>query len=675
MNNRIVGDRDVVANRRLMLLISTVNHCPILDIDVVAHSDRMDIAAYYGIEPNGAMRSHNNFSNHRGVVGKPAIGSQLWGFSSDRFDDRHSACAKTIYIIFVAKLRLKFSTFYSLDALTHQNTPLELPPKYYLDYFEFLLEFVQRLYGNILNDQERQFIQTFATLSEDARCLFVRFSNRKGLFFRANKLKYSEIGDIPAALYELEACQLIAPLSISHAPYQEEILALFTKDEWVKMAPRTELSLKPLKKPDLIRFLAHTYEFSVLVHCVEEPVVKVNHEVEMMMFKFLFFGNRYADMTEFVIRDLGKVNFERYRDDAYTARFATRQEAEDKLMVSLAAEQFYEMQEAATPPEEVFDWWMNWQASIHQLSDVAQPSYARLVCRVALWLERQKLPEQALAVYQLTDELPSRERRVRLLHRMGLTDEAQALCDDIAHAPKNAEERFFALDFQEKIANTKTRVKKSVTKFLHEADSVAISGQYRYRVEQGVAEHFMAQGKQAVHAENYPWRGLFGLIFWDIIYDQNVQAIHHPLQRMPSDFYQPDFFRKRHTAIRERLSELDTPKKFEQAIESTFLEKFGVANVLVDWNDILLELLRLIVQRLTPAQLRALLLEMATNLREHTRGFPDLMVWDADHLWLVEVKSPTDHLSAQQLQWMQFLSDLGVKASVLRVVFVQETIH
>ncbi len=567
---------------------------------------------------------------------------------------------------------LNLANFSLLDAFSQPNTPVELPPKYYLDYFEFLLAFVQRLYGNILNDRELQFIETFNALSEDARCLFVRFSNRKGLFFRTNKLKYAEIEDIPAALYELEECGLIVPLGRAHEAYQDEVMQLFTKEEWVKMAPKTELSLKPLKKPDLIRFLTHTYEFGVLVGCIDEPVVKVGYEVEMMMFKFLFFGNRYADMTEFVIRDLGKVNFERYRDDAYTARFATRQEAEDKLMVSLTAEQFYDLQEAATPPEEVFDWLMNWQASIHQLSEVALPSYARLVCRVALWLERQKLPEQALSVYQLTHELPSRERRVRLLHRIGLLEEAQALCDEIARSPKNADERFFALDYQEKMANAKKRVTKSVTRFLQEADSVEISDAYRYRVEQGVAAYFIAQGQQAVHAENYPWRGLFGLVFWDIIYDQNVQAIHHPLQRMPSDFYQPDFFRKRQAAIRARLSELDTSEKFEQAIESTFLEKFGVANVLVDWNDILLELVRLIVRHLTPAQLRALLLEMATNLREHTRGFPDLMVWDESGLSLVEVKSPTDHLSAQQLQWMQFLSELGVKASVLRVVYVAD---
>ncbi|MFN4145971.1 MAG: VRR-NUC domain-containing protein [Runella sp.] len=545
----------------------------------------------------------------------------------------------------------------------------DLPLKYYLDYFRFLVDFVEQLYAPILNEREQTFLQKFNNLSEDAQCLFVRFGNRKGLFFRTSKLKYPEINDIPAALYELEDAGFIEPLATSHASYQDEILSLFTKEEWLRQAPPSELSLKPLKKPDLIRYLAHTFSFDTLIESISEPVVKMNFEVEVMMMKFLFFGNRYADMTEFVIRDLGKVNFERYRDDAYTARFATRQEAEDKLRVSLALEEFYEKQETVTPPEEIFDWFMNWQATLSSLSEVAQPSYVRFVNRVGAFLERQKLSEQALEVYQLTDQVPARERRVRLLHKIGLSEEARALCEEIALQPQNADERFFALDFIEKINHAKRRTKKSVTRFLQEAQSVVISGNFRPNVEQGVANYFIENGYQAVHSENYPWRGLFGLVFWDIIYDQNVQAIHHPLQRMPSDFYQPDFYRKREPQIKQRLAALDTQQKWTQVVVQTFQEKFGTANVLVDWSEVLLQLVLLIVRYLTPTQFRAVLLEMAVNLRENTRGFPDLMVWNEAGLELVEVKSPTDHLSAQQLYWIQFFADHQIKASVLRVVW------
>ena len=551
-----------------------------------------------------------------------------------------------------------------------EKQPVELPPKYYLDYFTFLLTFVQRLYNPILSESERKFIFTFGQLSNDAQCLFVRFSNRRGLFFRINKLKYIEIDDISAALYELEEAHFIEPLTTQHRANAEEIINLFTKEEWLKMAPPTDLSLKPLKKPDLVRYLLHYFDFGLLARQINtsETVIKMRFEEEVMMMKFLFFGNRHADMTEFVVRDLGKINFERFRDDAYTARFNTRQEAEDKLMVSLTSEAFFEMQELAMPPEDIFNWFMNWQASLsHELSDAAQSGYVRLINRIGAYLERQKLPEQALTVYELTQQAPARERRVRLLHRLGLTDEARALCEAIAQDPQNADERFFALDFQEKLNNTKSRVKKRVTQFLQDSETVVIAAENRYRVEQGVADYFVEQGRHAVHSENYPWRGLFGLVFWDIIYEENGQALHHPLQRTPSDFYQPGFFAKHEAKLRQRLSELSTSQDYAQHLESVFIEKYGMANVLVDWHEVLLELTRLIATRLQPAQLEGILLEMAQNLRQHTRGFPDLLVWDDYSLELIEVKSPTDHLSAQQLHWMQFMQKLGVRARVLRV--------
>ena len=556
-----------------------------------------------------------------------------------------------------------------------ENEPIELPPKYYLDYFTFLLAFVQRLYGHILSESEQKFIFDFGQLSEDAQCLFVRFSNRRGLFFRTNRLKYSEITDIPAALYELEEAHFIEPLTAQHRAAAEEIVNLFTKDEWLKMAPPTELSLKPLKKPDLVRYLLHYFDFGLLSQQINqtETVIKMRFEVEVMMMKFLFFGNRHADMTEFVVRDLGKINFERFRDDAYTARFKTRQEAEDKLMVSLTSEQFFELQQETTPPEDIFNWFMNWQSSLlHELSDAAQAGYVRLVNRVGAYLERQKLFEQALTVYELTQQAPARERRVRLLHRLGLTDEARALCEAIAQDPQNADERFFALDFQAKLDNAKSRVKKRVTQFLQDSETVVISPQNRYRVEQGVADYFIEQGRHAVHSENYPWRGLFGLVFWDIIYEENGQALHHPLQRTPSDFYQPGFFAKHETQLRQRLAELTTSQAYSQHIESVFIEKYGMANVLVDWHEVLLELTLLIVSRLTPHQLEEILMEMAKNLRQHTRGFADLLVWDDLYFELIEVKSPTDHLSAQQLHWMQFMQNLGVGARVLRVEWAKE---
>ena len=78
-----------------------------------------------------------------------------------------------------------------------------LPDKYYLDNFEFLLDFVEKKYHALLSVPEVNFITNFQALSEDAKCLYVRICNRKGIFFRLKKLAYNEINSIESAHIEL----------------------------------------------------------------------------------------------------------------------------------------------------------------------------------------------------------------------------------------------------------------------------------------------------------------------------------------------------------------------------------------------------------------------------------------------------------------------------------------
>lgn len=560
---------------------------------------------------------------------------------------------------------------------SQETSQPDLPPKYYLDNFRFVLGFVQNLYQSILVSVEQEFLKNFARLSEDAQCLFVRFSNRRGTFFKVNSLYYPELDDIPAALNELLEAGFIENLNGDHAGRSDEVINLFSKPELLLLTQALGSEYPPpksIRKPDLVRWLLHEYTFDDLLEVIEasEPVIKVAHESEVMMMKFLFFGNRYDDMTEFVIRDLGHVKFQSFQEENFSVRFETRKDVEDKLMISLTGETFHE-QKDELPPEEIYDWFMNWQGGlVGELSEVALPSYRRLILKVGAWLERKKLHEQALTVYQLTDHAPSRERRTRLLQRVGAAEEALALCKDMISNPQNADERFFGLDYKEKIQSKKKRVVRRTTQALQAAEAVDIPISYRFRVELGVMEYYRAREKNAIFSENEPWRALFGLVFWDIIYDTNVRAIHHPLQRVPSDFFLPDFFIKREVLLRDRLRELRQAEAFAERVISTYHDKLGTANVLVAWYEGLLEAVLLIVEYLTPDQLHTILLEMAQNLRENTRGFPDLLVWEAEHYDFIEVKSPTDHLSAQQLHWQHFFSSIGVNSKVLRVNWSQE---
>jgi hypothetical protein len=552
-----------------------------------------------------------------------------------------------------------------------------LTPRYYWDNFRYVLGLVRRLYDSLLNEAERDFLDRFDRLSIDAQCLYVRCSNRKGVFFRVNKFNYPEITELPAALAELLGAGFMSRLHASHEGMGSEALDVFTKADLLALLPleADEIrAMNKLKKDEVVRYALNELNFGEIVTSLttREPVVKVNFEAEVMMLKFLFFGNRGSDMTEFVMRDMGMMRVEQYDDSQMTARFRSRKEVEDKLLVSLTNETFYELKQAETAPPDIYNWFLNWNETRPNLTEIAMPGYQKLVCRVGAFLERSKLPDEALAVYELTDRVPARERRARLLFRNGLTDEALALLDEIAVTPQNAEERFFAQDFKEKILGTsqKKRTRKATTRFLLEAESVSIPAAYRHHVEAGVMNYYLEQGYEAAFTENYPWRGLFGLLFWDIIHDANVSAIHHPLQRAPSDFYLPDFYLRREGAMKKRLAELRTRDDWRRHVGRTYNAKYGILNVLVDWNDELLGLVNQLIALIDLEQLSLILLEMARNVREHTRGFPDLLIWnEVGEYSFVEVKSPTDHLGSQQLHWLQYFETIGVQGKVVRVVW------
>ena len=107
--------------------------------------------------------------------------------------------------------------------------PIILPEKYYLDYFNYLIDFVCKHYDHVLDVPEYLFIQTFNELSEDAKCLYLRFSNRRGDFFRLSKIDYAEINNKVAAKDELLHQDFI-DINQSVDPAQ---FKLFTKAELV----------------------------------------------------------------------------------------------------------------------------------------------------------------------------------------------------------------------------------------------------------------------------------------------------------------------------------------------------------------------------------------------------------------------------------------------------------
>lgn len=538
------------------------------------------------------------------------------------------------------------------------SAPPELESRYYLDHFESLLVHVETLYPTLLNSAERAFIDRFRGLSESARCLYVRLINRRPDFFRVARLDYPEIADPVAARAELEQAGLIEPLNARHVPELAAVLALFTLSELRRLAP--PLPVGSSKAERIERLIAE--HGATLLETIDEPVVQRLGMDRVRVLKLLFFGSLRQDMDQFVIRDLGHARFETVDADRLTPYFRAREQVEARLAIHVAGERFDELRDADAT--RIADWYRDWHTGLGAPDPLVELSLDRLTLKIARHVERAGALQAALALYALTERPPARERRVRLLARLERTDEAVALCERISVEPHHAAEAGFARDW---LARRTGERRRAVTRMLAEADEITLDARWRVCVEQGVLAWYRSRGWQGAFAENLPWRGLFGLLFWDLLFDPAVGAIHHPLQRAPSDLFRPEFHSRRREAIEGRLRLLDDPVALHSLLVATIERKQGISNPLVVWNESLPVLIERCCTLLRPEQLRAVLEHMARDLPTNGSGFPDLLVWNETDYCFVEVKSPTDQLAEQQRCWLERFQELGIAARLLRV--------
>ncbi|MEM8967551.1 MAG: VRR-NUC domain-containing protein [Bacteroidota bacterium] len=547
---------------------------------------------------------------------------------------------------------------------------IELPEKYYLDNFEALLRFVQEKSGNLMSRREKNFARKFLALPEDARCLFVRLTNRKGSFFRISKLAYAEINDLLETTDLLCQQKFFSRLSPKHSNEFTEVLSIFPKAELLTLLPKEELpkGYRSLKKPELITCAVAHLNTRKIINVLRqlEDIVRVGYEDQVAMLRFLYFGDIHSDMSQFVVRDLGIIKSELFNEDKLKAAYRTRQEAEDTFRMLRIYQEFRVLRdEAMAPADEIYRWFQNCSLTRQEFCSLALPTFDRLSLKIGKMLEQQSHPKFALSMYEQTEKPPARERRVRLLHKLGSKEEALQLCQNIISEPQNAEEKFFAEDFYNRIANKKRR--KQATDVLHDSPSITLPIEAQPCVELGVLEYYQNQGHEGCFVENYLWRGFFGLLFWDIIFDEDYEAIHHPFQARPTDFYTPDFLKKRKQKLIRRLGVLEKPSHFKKIINHHYETKLGMSNPMIGWHESLLPLVEQCYQQLEAKQIGAILMEMAKDLKENSRGFPDLFIWKEREYQFIEVKSPNDQLSAQQLYWLKFFRKQKIAAQVLRV--------
>lgn len=555
--------------------------------------------------------------------------------------------------------------------LVAKSSKIILPDTYYLDYFNFVLEHVQTHYLKILQEREEKFILQFKELSFESQCLFVRMANRKGDYFRPSKLVYREIKNVSLCLEELHRSEFI-----SYDDFEDtfKLLNLFTKPEIIEIGKTVtweDYYQKSNSKADITILIYENESDENIIKNLStyDQIVSMKKVEELDFIKLLFFGNHYGDMSQFVIKDIGNAKFEDFDNEKFTPHFHTREEADSYVYV---AQQYREFKLLRTEyePIELFDWFQNKEFGEPRKYPKPKKYYERFTNKFAYELEQSGYLEEALSLYQTTTLQPSYERQLRILRKLDREEEVIELAKYIIENSRNPKEQIFASDF---LSNTSAkRITKSTTKRLKIGDSIEIVQDTRLKVEDQAIMHFQEMGYEAFHTENFLWRSIFGLLFWEEIFDESMSAIHHPLQRAPSDIHDPKFYEKRESLIKSKLKTLSSKKKTIELIESNYQEKHGIANPFVYWFEGMLDLVIKTIGFISLKALKTIVHQIALNTKDNSTGFPDLLVYKGREYHFYEVKSPNDHLSEQQLFWLELMESNGIKVDILKIKWKNE---
>ncbi|NER63270.1 VRR-NUC domain-containing protein, partial [Pseudomonas sp. MAFF212427] len=305
-------------------------------------------------------------------------------------------------------------------------------PFYYLCNFQQVLAWLHLRYADLLDAQEREFMQQFAQLGRESQALLVRMVMRKGLVFRAGKLAYDEIGPTVPAMAPLVALGWVEEQPVLNL---EQLFQLLRKDE-ISGCFGAVLQRPRAAKAQLFEQLSVLYpDAQPLAQWwpgFAEPVYALRLQALCDRLRLLFFGNLHQDWSEFVLADLGLLRYEQVAFSEHSRALRERADIDLCLALHCCAEQL----QAGQPVAQVLALLDGLQSSNPWL----ERRRARLLFQLGQHCERSGDWAQALAIYPRSSHPQARTRQIRVLERSGDHAAALSLAEQARSHPANAAE-------------------------------------------------------------------------------------------------------------------------------------------------------------------------------------------------------------------------------------------
>ncbi|MDK9737398.1 VRR-NUC domain-containing protein [Vibrio sp. D404a] len=556
------------------------------------------------------------------------------------------------------------------------TTPV-LPPTYYLDNFQRLIDHAQQWYSDLLTPQEREWMTRFVALPSPSRCALVRMFSRKGHWFRSDKLNYQEIEDFDLQLVRLTEQGFIRSsfANKSSASHQSSSNhpSNFCHQETHPRLTCIELASELLTKPEVIQTFPELSSHRsarkdvLLEKLSDDPFTDFEQLpfvcVELLqpdlidLLLVLFFGNTHQDLSQFVLSDLGLNIFEPVSISLESRFFQNRAQVDELLALHEVQQHYYQLTSKSSSQLSALLESMPKESEHPTL--VRRRS--RLINLIARDLERLEEYELALHYFRQSHLPPSRERQARIHDKLNQVETMSDVVTDIIQHPLDIAELEVAQKLEQRVQRLQghkvPRAKKPSCVNEHlELDLSTV------RVEEAVRLNRQEQGWDCYFSENTFLNGLFGLAFWDVIFAEVECAFINQYQYRPLDLYHDDFVSKRANLIAQVLDALE--QQGARILLDTFDAKQGVANPFVQWGYFSKELLLQAIDHIPTSLLIELFRVLLKDLKLYRTGMPDLIAFNDDGFQWIEVKGPGDKLQDNQWRWIKEFERLEIPFSV-----------
>jgi DNA polymerase III subunit epsilon len=533
----------------------------------------------------------------------------------------------------------------------------DLPVYYYHDHFVEMVAFVRATYGSILTDEHDAFVVRFQHLSKDAQCLLVRMVNRRGAIFNRSLFRYAEISDLERATDDLLACGQARRLR------EEDYAAFVTclpKDILVagaKSAGRADIR-GSWPKAKLVDYFLAQVPFEVAAeHCGAAKFIALDDVRPLEFLLYLYFGKTEEDLKNFALRDLGILHTN--KATSFKARFTDGDEARACFHYSRLLDHL-EVKSPAICRSAVADI----LGGPNCPSDYAADLRSRAAWQTGQFFEKLGETDLARQLYRAGSSPECNERLVRLLYGTGDKADAEDLLRRMIDDPASDGEMVFATDFYaRKFGGRRTG---SCTELLRAGVTLTVDDVYRGNPEAGVAGVMRRRGYRVFFAENALWHSLFGLLFWDELFESDL--LHSSFDWVPHCLVDRSFARRFAAQIEDKLCAVRSGNALNLLLRS-IAAKWGRPNGIFAWDHVDVDALRLLLSGSSGAGIATILLAMCEGYREIRDGFPDLMLEKDGEVSFMEIKAEGDAIRRNQLTRLRQLGNAGIRAEIGRVDF------